>query len=455
MNRIAFQIAILGFLVPFASAQVPPPPSGKPSPAGPIPQLFVPVRLKDLGAILDGDKVNISWTIENHGNAPLVIDRTVSTCGCTIVQLSDSDKTVPAGGSLELKATFDSTGRRDTQNKAITVFNNDPVEPELKLQFKADIESLVEMDPDGLVNLRQVRRGDHVLKGVDFIPSGSRKSVTVVKVQPPDDFPIQYEIEPLAKNTGTGQRLRFVIPDTVALGTINTMLKVTISIDGIEREKDIALRGEVVGELVWTPKLIDATRQLSLPGKKLAPVILSSTRFAPFKVERADAGPMLEPSVEKLKKGGASEYSVTVAIRPDAPTGPFAATLRIFTDVPDQPVVEIPVFGIVPPMIEIEPAVILLRDDGTPAGRRRHVKLQAPTTMELNIKGITCDDAAVKFALDPASLTLYRHLRYLDVELTGVVKDVRKAKLTVTTTLQGAEQVEIPVVIQAGPKAEN
>jgi len=354
-----------------------------------------------------------------------------------------------------LKATFDSTGRRDAQNKAITVFSNDPVEPELKLQFKVEIETLVEMEPEGLVNLRQVRRGDHVFKGVDFTPGGSQKSVTVVRVQPDDDFPVKWEVEPLPTNHGTGARMRFVIPDTVALGPVNSMVRVTLSVDGVEREKDVALRGEVVGELVWTPKIIDATRQLSNPGKKLAPVILSSTRTVPFKIERVEAGPILDAAFEDMKKGAGTEYSMTVTIRSDAPAGPFAATLRIHTDVPDQPVVEIPVFAVVPQPIDVEPAVILLRDDGTPAGRRRHVKLQAPTNEELNIKDIKCEDSAIKFGIDEASLALYRHLRFVDVELVGAVQGAeRRTKLVVSTSVPGAEHLEIPIVISAGAKAE-
>jgi hypothetical protein len=46
-------------------------------------------RVQDLGKISDGDRPTIAWTLENRGDAELVIDRTQTSCGCTVVQLPE------------------------------------------------------------------------------------------------------------------------------------------------------------------------------------------------------------------------------------------------------------------------------------------------------------------------------------------------------------------------------
>jgi hypothetical protein len=76
------------------------------------PKIHIAETQKDLGTIIEGDKPTITWLVKNEGTADLVIDRTQSTCGCTVVKLEDKDKVIPPGGALELKVEFHSAGRR-------------------------------------------------------------------------------------------------------------------------------------------------------------------------------------------------------------------------------------------------------------------------------------------------------------------------------------------------------
>ena len=140
MNDLTTWIGVLQMWLPISAGQLPPTPTGAGSQTGSRPQLFVAQRSQDLGTIIEGDKATVTWILENRGGADLVIERTVPSCGCTVVQLAEDDKVIRPGGSLPLKAEFDSTNRRDVQTKAVTVFSNDPSEPELKLEFKAKVE---------------------------------------------------------------------------------------------------------------------------------------------------------------------------------------------------------------------------------------------------------------------------------------------------------------------------
>ncbi len=434
------------------AAQLPPTPA-EPS-AGAKPQLYVAQRTQDLGTVIEGDKATITWRLENRGSADLVIDRTVASCGCTVVQLADAEKTVPPGGSLALKAEFDSTARRDSQNKSVTVFSNDPAEPQLRLDFKAKVEMLFDIQPVGMVNLRAIRRGQAAPRAVDVFPGPGRKELVVRSVELPEDAPLAHQVEPYEDQHGKGQRIRFTVLESAPLGQLNAVARVKLAVDGIDREREIPIRGEVIADLTWLPKVLDATRQPSLPGKRLAPITISSPEKLPFKIVEAGAGGLFEVAVAPSGGEPATEYSVTLTLREDAPPGPFGTTLRVSTSSLDQPLVEVPVFGIVAAPVEVEPPVVLLRDDGTPAGSSRRVRMKAgvPSTA-LDISSIRCDNPAVTVAVDETASRKYQHIRFLDVRLSGKADPGRHtATLRVTTGVRGAEQLEIPVIVESDKK---
>ena len=81
------QVQIL-WLLPFVVGQLPPvPTAGDRGKAAP--ELVVTQRKIELGTVLEGDKVKLSWLLENRGTADLVIEKVKPACGCTAVDLSD------------------------------------------------------------------------------------------------------------------------------------------------------------------------------------------------------------------------------------------------------------------------------------------------------------------------------------------------------------------------------
>lgn len=430
-------------------AQLPPAPVGETAEHGP--RLFVAERIKDLGTIIEGDRVSITWTLENRGDANLEIERTAAACGCTVVQLSDAEKVIPPGKSLELKAQFDSTSRREDQVKTVNVYSNDRAEPDLKLEFRAKVDFLFELDPPNLVSLRTVRRGVPAAKALDVYPGPGRSNLTIRDLQVLDDAPLAVTFQPFKGIKGAGQRVTITVLETASLGTINGSVKLKLDVDGVERERTLAVRGEVIADLSWLPKVVDATRQTSLPGKKFAPITVTAAEKSPFEITKVEAGPWLETSIEPGKKPESkTEYNVSVALKADAPPGPFGAMIRIHTTSLDQPLLEVPLFGIVAPPVEIDPPSILFRVDGTPAGTNRRVKLQASSpSQSLEIKSISCDNPAVVARVDKESASRYVHIRFLDVNYSGEAPATRQqAILRVETTPAGAERIEIPVTIE-------
>jgi len=172
-------VFLLPGLLSVAMAQLPPVPRPSKPDSGDQPKLFVAQRSIDLGPVVEGEKVPVSWRLENHGKTDLKIGRTTAGCGCTILKSPEARRVIPPGGSLELRAEFDSTRRRGLQIKKVTVYSNDPAEPAMKLEFRADVEVLYEITHGSLVNLRGVQRGQKVDKTIDIMPGAGRRAVAL------------------------------------------------------------------------------------------------------------------------------------------------------------------------------------------------------------------------------------------------------------------------------------
>jgi rhodanese-related sulfurtransferase len=93
------------------------------------PKIVVDQAVYDFGEIKEGTIVTHAFVIRNEGTDPLVFTRRpYSSCGCTVAALPK--EVLLPGESLELVATFDSTGFGGRHvRKEIRVYTNDPENP--------------------------------------------------------------------------------------------------------------------------------------------------------------------------------------------------------------------------------------------------------------------------------------------------------------------------------------
>lgn len=450
--RLSFVVALFVLFaliaVPLkpAFSQVPPPPRSTPESTA-QPKLVVEQRIKNLGELVEGDKPEISWLIENRGNGDLVIEEVKAGCGCTVVELSEDDRTLPPGSMLDLTAVFDSKGRRGDQNKHVIVYSNDPSEDAMRLEFTATVLPLYDASPSGALNLRMMQRGQWGTRTLELVPAQGRRKLDVVDLTIRDESVLETEVEPI--DNGMGRVVRFKVSPSAALGRIDTTVTLNLRVDGIEREREVSIRGEVVADLVWQPKVVDATRAPSVRGRQLPPVTVRAVESAPFEVRGVDAGPWLDVSYEPLAGKTGTAYRFQPVIRADAPDGPFAAELRIETTSLDQPILTIPVFGQVSPHVLVDPPLIVLRKDGTPAGLRRRVKFQAAPQDSLELLDARMSTDVVVAGLDYEASSMYRHIRFIEVSIVGdPAPGTYEETLTVMTNLESVASIEVPIRIE-------
>ncbi len=77
----------------------------------------------DFGDLVQGEKVEHTFTFTNTGDQPLVITNVEVTCGCTTPKGWPRDPIMP-GQKGELTVAFDSTGKIGRQNKVVTITSN-------------------------------------------------------------------------------------------------------------------------------------------------------------------------------------------------------------------------------------------------------------------------------------------------------------------------------------------
>ncbi len=89
--------------------------------------------------IKQGDKVDHVFKFKNTGKSDLIIRRTKASCGCTAVNLGNK-KVYKPGENGEIKVTFNSRGKKNRQNKRITVITNDPANSTTFLKIIGQVE---------------------------------------------------------------------------------------------------------------------------------------------------------------------------------------------------------------------------------------------------------------------------------------------------------------------------
>jgi len=106
----------------------------------PLPRLDVPDISHDFGRIPRRQDVAHIFAVQNTGTADLVISNLVTSCGCTIAELSSS--VIPPGQRADLTVTFD-PDFHETQGEVVRLVwfvTNDPTQPWVEVRITADVQ---------------------------------------------------------------------------------------------------------------------------------------------------------------------------------------------------------------------------------------------------------------------------------------------------------------------------
>jgi len=92
----------------------------------------------NFGTIKEGQKSTYDFNFKNEGKSELILRKVVPSCGCTTT--TPKDMKVKPGGSSTIHVVFDSSGKKGSQSKTITIITNDPQTSNLMLWIKGTVE---------------------------------------------------------------------------------------------------------------------------------------------------------------------------------------------------------------------------------------------------------------------------------------------------------------------------
>jgi len=106
-------------------------------PVSPDPRLVVDRQEHNFGTIPPTENVETVFTVSNTGGKTLEITKVQTSCGCT-AGMMDSQSILP-GKSSRLRVAYDPRGKNGQQHKVLTLFTNDPLNPQKALSIWANI----------------------------------------------------------------------------------------------------------------------------------------------------------------------------------------------------------------------------------------------------------------------------------------------------------------------------
>ncbi len=107
---------------------------------GPQPQIAVSKSFHDFGIIRSSEISEFEFIIANLGNAPLIISRAYTTCGCTTAKFTSSE--IPPGKVIVMKLSFNKNfhnSRGQIIRRGVIIENNDPENPQVEIWYQAKI----------------------------------------------------------------------------------------------------------------------------------------------------------------------------------------------------------------------------------------------------------------------------------------------------------------------------
>jgi hypothetical protein len=309
------------------------------------PRAVVDEPVYDAGPVSPGDEVRHDFVIRNAGERPLEIVEVRPACGCTV---ADYDRTIAPGESGKIHAVVDTTGFAGGIAKGLTVLTNDPDNPRLVITVKATVEPAVFLRP-GFARFIQPR--DAGVGSVEQIVFTSTKDdLEITDVQSPYPF-LEVDARPATddekQEEGKGKQWVVTLSldyDAAPIGALADYVRLTTN-HPKQKEVTIPVSGFVRPLVVLTPETADFG-EVEVAEKTEAALVLKNYAQRDMAISLDTASslpPGVAVDVEPTKEG--REFLVHVTLAPELPAGPFAGTIRLKTDHPERPSIEIPLKG--------------------------------------------------------------------------------------------------------------
>jgi hypothetical protein len=323
----------------------------------------------DLGIIESPEEFAHAFVIRNNGDSPLKLWRGLSTCSCTVGNLPDAP--IPPCGRADINVSFSDAAKKDELktgafSESIAIRTNDPDHENVSLKLSATVRRPLEIKPSPITL---------TIKTTEDEAAEGRSGEAYIYSKTWDQFDLgvvkgsrsgmQWRIEPATEEqlkqleARSGYCVTVILPPDMEQGEFKERLElVGISADAKERAHKLQLdiQGKIEGRLAIFGAKVDSNQVLRLgalsAGESAKEIILMKVndQRRSLTIEQIETEPefmraKVFPVASEPAKVGLYRIEVEIPgnARPCDYMGAHAGVIRIKTDHPRLPVIELKV----------------------------------------------------------------------------------------------------------------
>ncbi len=306
----------------------------------PQPRIVFQERLYDFGVSGPDEQIRHTFRFTNNGTGTLHVDGVTTDCGCTAALVSASE--IPPGGTGEIKAVFKTNRLGGKQEKVITVYSDDPYEPEIDLVIRGIIKREVAVVPQGL-NFDTMRKGETLTKTVRLLQL-SKTSLVINQIDINNDY-FDVATSRFREENSRGIKVAVTLKtDNVPAGQLKEVITLHTNLKRHPRI-DVPIWATIMGEIKIEPRAISFGLVKKETGGSAVAVIARRDGGQLRILKTESSLPYLAVEVEETVPG--EKYKLTVHVRKNSPAGRMEGEIRIFTDYPGEAVVTLPCFALI------------------------------------------------------------------------------------------------------------
>ena len=303
------------------------------------PKIFFENPDFNFGKIYKGNKVEHIFKLENQGNDTLEIKKVKPSCGCTAAILSNN--TILPGNTGEVKATFNSGNYRGKVKKTIAVLSNDPDTPSHKLTISGEIIEEISIKPRN-INFGSIRTDNQSDKTVKVsIKSQSGPDFKITKTTSSKPF-----VEASATVDQNGEYTIVArLKDYHEIGRFSG--KIFLDTNSTRQPKaSIVFYGVIEGDITINQKRIYYG---TVPeGKEITKKLFVKINENNIKILNTKISPdYLSVNVDERYEQRNPHCLIAINLHKDAPVGKINGLLELNTNSKEQPIINIPITGVV------------------------------------------------------------------------------------------------------------
>ena len=309
------------------------------------PVLQVDPNIYKFEPVSEGTIVSHEFVITNSGNQELLIDRVISSCGCTVVEVSP--KNVAPTQSAKVKVEFDTTGFSGYKTKSVRIYSNDPESSMTTLYLEGRVESELVVEP-ALLSFEKIQQAKVSLASQEVVVKvrDLDSDIKIKSVRSPSKRLIIKEIEA----DDQFRRLAVMLKPDLPIGEFRD--RVLIRLDGASSKSlNIPVSVDIVGDLKLSPPVV-SFGLLASNDRIHRKVIVENLSGREIKLQRATSEfEGLRVSHKSWNNG--KEYILDLELDPSKLVGEqFKTQVILEFDAPEYSAVVLNVYGIRPPSIE-------------------------------------------------------------------------------------------------------